>query len=304
MKYLSKEQLSAYVILILGVLGFSIKAIFIKLGYLAGVSTNSLFILRMMLSLPFYLLVLFLYAWKKDTKTKLQNKQVLWFLVISGISYYITSLSDMYGLKFVTVAIERTILFTFPSIVAILSIIVLGKAYGKRLFLSLVICYAGVILTIYSGINFSQFNNNTPSGILLIFISVISYAVFYVISEKAVQIIDPNVFNTIAMIIACFLTVLLNLRLFHQNLFGFSYHVYILALLMAIFSTVLPSFLIMKSISQLGATTVSIFNNLSPFITLFAGYLVLDEKITWMELSGTLMVIYGILYLKKAKNND
>jgi drug/metabolite transporter (DMT)-like permease len=187
-------------------------------------------------------------------------------------------------------------------VVAVFSAIILKKKCDKRLFISLGICYIGVLLTIYSEIVFGNINNHAILGILLVFTSVISYATFYITSEKAVRTMDSNIFNTLSMVITCCLTLLFNLNFEHQNLLGFSLNVYLLSLAMAIFSTVLPSFFIMKSISLLGATTVSVFNNLGPFITLLAGFLCLGEKITSFQILGTITIIIGILYLKNRKS--
>jgi drug/metabolite transporter (DMT)-like permease len=93
---IKKNQLTAYICLFLGVTGFSIKSIFIKLGYLDHVSTNALFILRMGFSLPFFLLFLLVYIRKPISKINLNNKQTVLLLGICSISYYISSLSDMW----------------------------------------------------------------------------------------------------------------------------------------------------------------------------------------------------------------
>lgn len=295
------EQAKAYIFLLLGVLGFSLKSIFIKLGYVQNVSVNSLFILRMIFSLPFYLLVLIQDIPKLKMLFKYPNKRILLLLFASGVSYYITSLSDMSGLIFVNVAIERTILFLFPLVVALLSIFILNKKFGKKLFISIIICYFGVILTISSELNFGDINKNILLGIFLILISVVFYSLFYIISEIITQSLDAKLFNTLSMIIACGLTIILNLNFNHQGLFNFNMNVYIISLMMAIFSTVLPSFFIMRSIAYLGATTVSIYNNLGPFITILAGFLCLGERVTLMQIIGTSLVLYGIIFLKKAK---
>ena len=47
-----------------------------------------------------------------------------------------------------------------------------------------------------------------------------------------------------------------------RQIINLSLHTYAIILAMSIFSTVFPSYFIMKSISYLGATRVSLFNNL------------------------------------------
>ena len=49
------------------------------------------------------------------------------------------------------------------------------------------------------------------------------------------------------------------------------------------------------ALSQLEAAKVSIFNNLSAFITVAAGVLILHETIDWYHLLGGVLVIGGVI---------
>ena len=77
--------------------------------------------------------------------------------------------------------------------------------------------------------------------------------------------------------------------------------VYFIAILMAVLSTVLPSFFIMFSIQKLGASTTALFNNLGPFLTIYLGYIVLSEQVSLGEMLGFIVVVLGVASLRKYK---
>lgn len=68
---------------------------------------------------------------------------------------------------------------------------------------------------------------------------------------------------------------------------------------MALFSTVFPSFFMMYGVKKLGASKSAIFNNIGPFITLYLGYLILNESITFSDIIGALLVIVGVFSLRR-----
>ena len=66
---------------------------------------------------------------------------------------------------------------------------------------------------------------------------------------------------------------------------------------MAIFSTVIPSFLISIGIKRIGASNAAIFGGIGPISTIVLANLVLDESLTIAQLCGTALVIVGVIYI-------
>ena len=77
--------------------------------------------------------------------------------------------------------------------------------------------------------------------------------------------------------------------------------VYGLALILAIFCTVIPSFLMNKGISLIGSGRAAIFGVFGPVITLFLGALFLDENITLIQLLGAALIIFGVAFATQKK---
>jgi len=63
---------------------------------------------------------------------------------------------------------------------------------------------------------------------------------------------------------------------------------------MAIFCTVLPTWLIAEAIRRIGANASSLIGSLGPVFTIGLGALVLGESVHWIQMVGTAFVLAGV----------
>jgi len=75
--------------------------------------------------------------------------------------------------------------------------------------------------------------------------------------------------------------------------------VMLLAAAMALFSTVLPVWMVSEAIRRLGAGPVSLIGTLGPVVTLFLGWLILAEPIGLFQLLGGTLVVAGVMLVGK-----
>ena len=64
---------------------------------------------------------------------------------------------------------------------------------------------------------------------------------------------------------------------------------------MAVFSTVLPTWLIAESVRRLGANAASLVGALGPIFTIGLGAVILGEPIAGVQLAGAALVLAGVL---------
>jgi drug/metabolite transporter (DMT)-like permease len=64
---------------------------------------------------------------------------------------------------------------------------------------------------------------------------------------------------------------------------------------MAIFATVLPTFMTAEALRRIGANQVAILGALGPVSTIFFGFVGLDERMTWLQMVGTVLVLGGVV---------
>jgi drug/metabolite transporter (DMT)-like permease len=97
--------------------------------------------------------------------------------------------------------------------------------------------------------------------------------------------------------------ILLHHAIWYQwDLFAFPTEVYQLAILMAVFSTVLPAFMVSEGIRIIGANNGAIIGSIGPISTIVLAYIFLDERLGWLQWLGTLLVIGGVLIISLQKH--
>jgi drug/metabolite transporter (DMT)-like permease len=68
---------------------------------------------------------------------------------------------------------------------------------------------------------------------------------------------------------------------------------------MAVFCTVLPTWMIAESVRRIGASTSSLIGSLGPMFTLGFGALLLDEPINALQLCGVALVLAGVMLVSR-----
>ena len=281
---------------ITGITLFSSKAVMVKMAYLYEVDTVSLLLLRMGFALPFYVAI----ALTKKPEKPAERKDVLWIIFLGLIGYYLASLLDFLGLQYVKAGLERLILFIYPTLVLFISFIFFRKKISRMQGLGVLVTYLGVVV-IFSNelkINSDQY---LVLGAVLIFFSALTYAGYLVGSGWIIPKLGAKQFTSYAMIVSCVAV------LIHYSLVGgwrildLHTEVYVIGFLMAIFATVIPSYLISYSIKLLGANNFAVFGSLGPISTILLAYFFLGETLSVVQIFGGVVIIGGIFLAEKKR---
>jgi drug/metabolite transporter (DMT)-like permease len=75
--------------------------------------------------------------------------------------------------------------------------------------------------------------------------------------------------------------------------------VYFLMVLMAVFTTVVPSFLVSAGLQRIGSANVAIISSIGPMITIAQAWYFLGEPFGWLQAIGTVLVVAGVLLVSK-----
>jgi drug/metabolite transporter (DMT)-like permease len=298
MQIKSSETSIGILFAILGVILFSAKAVMVKLAYTYNIDHLTLLLFRMVFALPFYVAIA-LFA-KPQQPKKIKPKDYLWLFLFGFLGYYLASLFDFMGLQFIKAGLERIILFIYPTIVVLLSWVFFKKRLSPMQLLAILFTYLGVLITFWDEIGIS--GDTVYWGGFLIFLSAFTYAAYLVGSGWLIPKFGVLRFTSYAMIISTLCIVLHYAAVSDFDLFNYPKEVYYLGLVMAIFSTVLPSFLVSTAINRLGASTFSIFGSLGPVSTIILAFFFLDERITYLQIFGMLIVILGVTLVSRKKS--
>ncbi|MCB0608363.1 MAG: DMT family transporter [Lewinella sp.] len=294
-----QRQILAAGLMVIAATCFSVKAVLIKLAYRYEVDSTSLLALRMAFSTPIFILVAW---WNNRRQTRRMNavkmsRQDLAKVAALGLTgYYLASFLDFYGLRYISAGLERLVLFTYPTLVLLISAAVLKKKVTRIQLISLGITYFGVLLVFADRAHLGN-PGQFRTGALLIFGSALAYAIYMVGSGTLLHRIGTLKFTSYAMT-AAGAGVLIHHGIFYQwRLFHFVAPVYYLSFAMAIIATVLPTFLVAECIRVIGANNTSIISGIGPITTIIMAWFILGERVGPLQWAGTIFAIAGVLLI-------
>lgn len=285
-------------LVLLGAFGFSAKAILIKLAYAANVQIDAitLMALRMLFSLPLFLIVAF---WRNQASVaaSMTVRQWLIIIVLGLMGYYIASYLDFLGLQTISAGLERVILFLYPTFVVLFSALFYKRKITFRVGVAVILSYGGMLFVFLEQLSLAS--ADIWLGSLLVLGSAVVFAIFTMGSGVMTHSIGSTRYTAYTMTVAS-IAALLHFGISHGlELTHLSTDIYILALIMAIFSTVLPAFFMNAGIRRIGASSASIISTIGPIATLMLAFFLLDEAITVTQLAGTFSVLAGVYVVGK-----
>ena len=280
---------------LIGALGFSLKAIFVKLAYPYGVDAITLLALRMGFSLPFFLWVGL--AGQKAGGSLTRDDWVK-LGILGCLGYYGASILDFLGLQYISAGLERLILFTYPTLTILIGVLFQGKPFTRRELLAIVLCYAGIGFAFIHDLGLGDARSVLIGG-ALVFASSISYALYLAGSAPMIVRLGAMRFSALAMLVSSAATLLHFMAAQPFSAFIQPLPVYGWGLAMAIFATVIPVFAQSAAIRHLGAGRASLIGMVGPILTIGFGWWLLAEPISAEQLIGAALVVVGILIVSR-----
>lgn len=281
----------------LGACGFSTKAVLIKLAYLAtSIDALSLLTLRMALSLPIYGLVAWGLARRSDNVT-LTRSQWLWIAALGLLGYYVSSLLDFMGLQYISAGVERLILFIYPTIVLVMNSVLFAQRIKPIQYLALLLTYVGISFAFMDDVKAAQ-QTNLWLGAMLIFACSFTFATYLVGAGRFIVKVGSMKFTCYAMF-AAGVGVFVHFGCTHKvgELLNLPNQIYWIGVWMALFATVIPTFMTAQGIKWIGADNAAIVGSVGPVVTIFMAYSFLGESITTLQVMGTVFVMAGVLMI-------
>lgn len=261
--------------------------------YADGVSADSVLFYRY--GLGVVMLALLMKVQKQSFA--LHRSEVLPLLVM-GMLFAFSSLTLFQSYNYMDAGIASTILFVYPVLVAIIMAVVFKEKVSPITMFSIALAFVGISMLCKSP------GGQTLSlvGITFVFLSSLSYAI-YIVGVNRSSLKDMPIAK---------LT-------FYVLLFGLSVYVvrlqfctelqviptpmlWINAVSLAVFPTVISLVTMTKAIHYIGSTPTAILGALEPVTALFFGVLVFGEQLTPRIILGILMVITAVTLIIGGKS--
>jgi drug/metabolite transporter (DMT)-like permease len=280
---------------LLAALGFSLKAIFVKLAYPYGVDAITLLALRMGFALPVFLWV---GLHTQRAGTSLTRGDWGRLCLLGCLGYYGASILDFLGLAYISAGLERLILFTYPTLTILIGVLFQGKPFSRREAIAVALCYIGIGFAFVHDLGLGEARNVWVGG-ALVFGSSVSYALYLSGSGAMIARLGAMRFTALAMLLSSAVT-LLHFTVTHPlTAFIQPLPVYGWGLAMAVVATIIPVFAQSAAIRLVGAGRSALFGMVGPLLTIGFGWWLLNEHISLEQMAGAALVVVGILIVSR-----
>lgn len=293
----NKITLAGFVITFTGAVLFSTKAIIVKKAF-GNTHTDALTLLtlRMVFSLPFYIVSAVLTSNKKDN-IRMTKNQWLYVILLGLFGYYFSSLFDFIGLQYMSAGLERLILFLYPTFAVLINVYFFKQPMSGRQKIALLLTYLGIAIAYYGELTIDTGNPNFFFGSFMVFLCAITYSIYIAGSGKIIPLIGANKFTGFAMLAAtagifAHFLVKGNIAMLQTGADLWQY-----GILLAILATVVPSFMLSNGLKRIGANNVAIISGIGPVSTIIQAHYFLGERVFTEQIIGTLLVIAGVLLI-------
>jgi drug/metabolite transporter (DMT)-like permease len=289
------KRFTGFAVTFIGSILFSTKAIIVKKAFAdTGIDALTLLVLRMVFSLPFFVVAAFAIS-SKTGNVRMTRKQWVQVVLLGILGYYLSAYFDFTGLQYISAGLERLILFLYPTLVLFINRLAFRQPITRVQMLALVLTYTGIAIAYFNEMRLDTENPYFFWGSFLIFLCSITYALYIAGSGKLIPYVGAAKFAAYSMLVATGVLFLHFIIRGDYSGVAQARGMWVYGLLLAIAATVIPTFMLSAGLSKIGANNVAIISGIGPVSTILQAHWILGEQIHMAQVIGTFMVIAGVL---------
>ena len=263
--------------------------------YAAGIGVNSVLFYRYALALAIYF---FWLQFIKQISLKITLKESV-ILLILGLFFSLSSYTLFDAFKYIEAGIACTILFIYPVLVAVIMAIFFKEKITKTVITSIALITVGISL-LYHGKEGATLNLH---GVLIVILSALLYSLYIVGVKNIKQVRHMNSAKmTFYVMLFGLILYIINLNFCTELQPLTSPVLWLYAVCLALFPTIISIETINVAIKLIGSTTTAILGSLEPLTALFFGVVIFHEQLTLRIISGIVAVLFGVILIIKRKH--
>lgn len=264
----------------------------------AGVSVETVLFVRYAVAV----LVLGLVILSTHKSFAVSRKQLGW-LAMLGVLFACSSLFLFLAYNYIPSGIATTIIFLYPTLVAL--IMVFLKVFPTwQTWVSIAVTFIAILFL-------CNYDSSQPvhfEGIILAFLSALSYAFFIVLinRERCLRELSNDVLTFYALITGCIVFGLIAFVGNHSgkisllndfNTICAHSQMWLNLILLAVIPTVISTATLAASTKIIGATKASVMGVFEPLTAILIGTLVFGEKMSWNIAIGIVLSVFAICFM-------
>lgn len=290
----NKKEFIGVILILISAIAYGLMPIFSSFAYKSGTEVSTLLFTRFFVTS----ILLWPYILLKKMKYKITKSHLLYLGFIGILGYSVASIAIYTAYKTISGSIATLILFSHPIFVVLIEKFIFRKKFSLKRFVSLFLIVIGLIIVLYT-----KNASINIMGIILSFISSISYAIYCVgLSEKRTQKLNGvivtayvSAFTLFTSFIQCIIN---NAPLLPKHNIGI-----INGILLAIISTIIASVTFFEGLSRIGASSATLISSVEPVIVIILSSWFLGEVLKYNVFVGGAIIIIAVILLEYKKKS-
>lgn len=266
---------------------FGAMAIFARLAYDDGADVTAVLFLRFAIAAPCMVVLLRLrgLAWPR-------GRLLGGLAAMGGIGYAGQSLSYFTALTLASASLVALLLYAYPAIVTVLSVVVLGERLTHLRLAALLVALAGTALTIGPELS------GEPLGVVLGAAAAAIYSVYILVGSRLTP--RSGALPASAVVMTAAAAVYAVVAAVQRPAFPTTTGGWAAVVAIALVSTVVAITTFFAGMSRLGAADASTLSTLEPVVTVALASAVLDERLAAGQLVGGALILVAVVVLARA----
>lgn len=281
-----------YVYSIISAILFGTAGIFVKLSLKIGLDSISLLTVQYIIAVFLMFATVFITG---KGKLKITKIQLIRLSILGVVGNTFMTIFYYKAFEYLPVAMVTMLLFTYPIMVLIYSIIFQKQNLDKRKILVIFMAFLGCLLTL--NILLGKFKYSIK-GVIFGLLSALFYAFMNLYTENKLFELDSLSINAYSTLFS-----LISLLIYRWPTFLFKESIqinaFIYVAILAIVCEVIPLTLLYASIKYIGALKISIISNLEIPTAMIVSSFILKEQVTFTQVIGALLIVYAVYLIRK-----
>ena len=278
---------------ILSALIFGITPLLVKYIYQSGLGVIDVTFYRGLIPLIF----LYVMGRIKKESFKISSEHLFSIVIIGVFGNTLTSVFLNSSYLYLDIGTAKMLHFMYPFMVSILCVFLFNERLSRKRMVALCIALSGLLC-------FMQFDSKgNIIGIILAIFSSLTYAFYMVmVGKKRLNKISPTVLTFYLSLVMIITSLLFSI---FTGGIGIpkTKEVWVNLLIFTLSSQILGVIFLQIGIQKLGAVESSIISLLEPLASVVTGVLFLNERISGLELVGSMILICSIfIFISKEKS--
>lgn len=229
------------------------------------------------------------------THQKLAKEDRRLLFLVGFFGFFVFQLLFIIGVDLTTSGNASIVVALLPISVAILSRILKIETISRKTFVVIIFCFIGILLVILGSGKELSLANNHLVGALMLLIGQLFFAYYTIYSKRLMLKYSPYQIITYVFSITTFFFFIVAL----PELITIEYSkippvAWLSNIYSGIFAIGIGNVIWMWGIKEIGSTNTALFNNLVPIFAVIFAFLMLGERLNFIQFVGAAIILIGL----------